>query len=365
MILDPQYREMDALSNSRIKFFLYNSPKLYYDKFVNPLHPTEVEFSTESTDIGDLVDCYTTTPDLFDKFYYISGDVKCSNDMKAILTKAYQRIQHTEAETLDDKRKRNARLTDISLVSDIAVEIAREHMTIDIKTGEEKKGYRGNYGDDALSNLFIKEGKSFYEDLGTANGRKILDMTTDTKAKNAKAALYDDPFTGPILDTKATKDISIHRQWMVTAIIDKMHCKILIDFAIRDSKNMIIYPKDIKTTFSHKQFMINYKSLLYGLQGAFYEGVLQRAFPKYKIAPFEYLVVTTNSGEAPLKYRLMREEKDDYTKVWLKALDDIKWHNDNGLWAYPREYYENNYIPLNTGITPSELQSSLGVDDLF
>lgn len=375
MILDDHYRELNAVSNSAIKYFLRYGPKLYYDRFIDPSRTDPPEVSTESTDIGDLVDCYLTTPELFDKYYYISGDVKCSPDVKAILNKTWQKVSVVHS---DDPHAKREWLINIEDVMGVVIETAREHISIDPETGQEKKGYRNKYGDDALAKYFKEVGKSYYEDLGTAGNRKILDMSTDVIAKETMQQLLDNDITGKILSMKSTGEaFVVYKQNMLQVTINGMECKALLDFCAVDHKLRSVYVADIKTSTSHQQFQINYRQHMYGNQAAFYTGMLKAVYPGYNIIPFEFIVGCTQSGEDPMVYRMDPQELAIYTNGavlkngmtipgWRATLDLIKWHTEQDLWRYPKECYDAGYITLKSYTAEAVDISGIDKDvDLF
>lgn len=363
MILDQDYRTLEAVSNSSMKVFRKEGPKAYFDNFIDPLRVKEREKSTESTDVGDLVDCLITQAAAFDKFYYISGGVKVSADEKAIL----DGVWHETLSNLTLAREAggaglgmeqaltSTMLKDVYLVTDAIVRHARV-----LDMGDGKIGYRSNYGDEALAAHFVKKCAAYYSDLGAANGRKVLDQTTYNTAVAAKNALLEDSLTGPLFNTEGLGDhIELLMQHMVTAQINGVLCKILLDYALFDHKNKTIWPKDVKTAFSHEQFKINYRKYDYANQGSFYSGVLKHVFSEYTVMPFEFIVCTTNSGEAPMIYKMSATElaiakhggilkSGAVISGWMNLVEEIGWHLKTSNWIWPKDYYDNGFIILNT-----------------
>lgn len=363
MILDSDYRTLAAVSNSTMKDFRKEGPKFYYDNYLDPNRPEPREWSTESTDIGDLVDCLLTQPQAFDKFYYISGDVKVSPDFRKVLDAGWYLVLQfltTDKGMTHEAALQHIALRDISNPFAITalISAARNVDTVD-KDGKPSKGYRNNYGDEALEKYIKTEGSAYYSDLGVANGRKILDMTTYNVAVKCKQSILTHDTIGKLFDLPVSKTERLYGQLMVTHEVNGVLCKILLDYTKFDDKNKIIWPKDVKSARSHKQFMLNYVAYDYANQGSFYSGILKQAYPEYTIAPFEFIVGCTDSGEDPMIYRMSEAEltiardgaqlKTGKTvQGWMNTVNAIGWHIKNDLWRYPKEFYDNGYIMLNT-----------------
>ena len=363
MILDQDYRTLEAVSNSSMKVFRKEGPKAYFDNFIDPLRVKEREKSTESTDVGDLVDCLITQAAAFDKFYYISGGVKVSADEKAILDGVWHEVLSSLTLAREaggaglemEKALASPMLQDISLVG---LAIIRHARVLDM--GDGKIGYRSNYGDEALAAHFVKKCAAYYSDLGAANGRKVLDQTTFNTAVAAKNALLEDSLTGPLFVVNDLDEhIELKMQLMVTAPVNGVLCKILLDYVLFDHKNKTIWPKDVKTAFSHEQFRINYRKYDYANQGSFYSGILKIVYPTYTVMPFEFIVCTTNSGEAPMIYKMTSTEltiakngavlKSGTTiSGWMNLVEEIAWHLSTSNWIWPKDYYDNGFILLNS-----------------
>lgn len=389
MILDQEYRLLAAVSNSTMKDFRTKGAKFFFDNYVDPMRPEPREWSTESTDIGDLVDCLLTPgltssgiQKLFEKYYYITGDVKISLDFKKVLDTAWQAVlkhllEHTKLKY--EEALQNEMLINCEAAMDYIIKAARDIVIID-KDGKEKTGYRSNYGDEAMAKLVRTDGAAYYKDLGTANGRKIIDQTTYNIAVRAKDSVLNHDVIGKLFEIPANKkEAELKGQLMLQANIVNVPCKSLLDYTKFDHINKIIYPKDVKSALSHAQFMINYVRFDYPYQGSFYTGMLKAVYPDYKVAPFEFIVCCTDSGEDPMTYRMTEREltiaRDGAVlksgrKVpgWMNTLNEIRWHYEHDMWRYPREYYDKGFISLNT--FNSESIEGLGdsaedVDDIF
>lgn len=351
MILDQDYRVNPGVSNSAIKDFINHGPKLYFDKYVDETRVSPAEWSTESTDIGDLVDCMSTTPHLFDTYYYVSSGVKGTKEFKDILHRARElAIEHvTGVLNLPHNQVDNHPIL-------LKPEEAKPFL---LKAAREAD-YQRKYLDETLANYMVTHGGAYYSDLSVAAGRKVIDMTTKMVADKTKESLFNSDTIGPILSQQSENGIEAIKQGMITIkTADGVFCKILVDHMLIDHDAKMIFPSDIKTSLSHQQFLISYYKFLYGNQGSFYSAVLQDKYSGYAIAPFRFIVGTTDSGEDPMIYKMSKSELDIYKngavlksgrkiRGWRNVLDDIKWHTDQNLWRYPREYYNNGFMTLTS-----------------
>lgn len=379
MILDLDYRKLLAVSNSTMKDFVKEGPMFYYDNYLDPDRPEPKEWSTESTDIGDLTDCLLTQPKMFDKYYYISGDVKVSADFRKVLDTGWANVLSmltTVKKLKYEDALKNHMLQTMTSPEVMQILIASARNVEVEKDGKITKGYRNNYGDEALAKYILAEGTAYYKDLGVANGRKILDQITYNIAVRCKDGILNHETVGSVFRPTKDKSIEVKGQLMVTAVIAGVLCKILVDVAKFDHARKIIWPKDVKTARSHKQFMINYINYDYANQGSFYTGVLQAAYPDYTIMPFEFLVGCTDSNEDPMIYRMSDTEieiarngatlKSGKTvKGWINTVKRIGWHIENDMWRYPKEFYDNGYILLNTYSNDSIEAAGEDIEDIF
>lgn len=353
MILDDKYRTFNGVSNSGIKDFIKHGPQIYYNKYVDPLRVAAPEQSTESTDIGDLTDCLSTQKDRFNDFYYIMSDVPTAA-VKWIIEKAREYVlADLKAGTINQVLTTNAKYAMHYLLK-----AAGEY----INPITEKTGYHANYKPDTLFDLLIEKGGKYYIDLAQAKGRRIIDHELNNTAERIIKDFKDHDLIGPILfsgENEQEEGIVVEKQFMVTAMIEGVICKILLDHVKFNNTSKTIWPKDVKTSMSHRQFMINYIEYNYGNQGSFYTKVLQAAYPDYMIMPFEFIVGCSESEENPYIYRMSHNEiklqmqgaitkSGREHKGWLSVLKDIKWHTDNGKWQYPREVYEKGYRLIDT-----------------
>lgn len=378
MILDERYKLFPGISNSMMKVFMADGPTIYFNTFVDPMKAEAVEFSTESTDIGDLADCLTTTPELFDKYYYITGDVKLSNAQKEILMAARSKaIKFATSSGLSAQAAlEHPSVKDAKNAGPFFVEAAREYRDPTKNEEDAKKGYQGAWKDETMAAHFVEKGASFYNDLTLAAGRKIIDQSLFNIAERIKEQIMNHDTIGPLFEKPTNPDIEVITQYMVTVDINGVMCKILIDHFTADHKNKVIWPRDVKTALSRKQFRLNYDKYNYPYQGSFYSGVLAHKYPGYTIMPFEFIVACTDTNEEPIIYRMSERElsiirdgavlkSGKSVMGWMNVLELIKWHDSTGQWRYPKEYYDNGVVIIDSYIGEGELEASNADVDIF
>lgn len=378
MILDDKYRVHPGISNSLIKDFNKKGPKVFFDTYIDPLRPERLEWSTESTDIGDLCDCLLTTPEQFDKYYYVSGDVKVSAPQRAILDAARAmaiKSAVSKGLTLQEALGHPA-VNKIFDAGEFLLKCAREYRDPAKSEEEAKKGYQGNYKDDTLIKHLIEVGAHYYADLSTAAGRKVIDQTTYNVAELKKREALSDERIGLLFTEKPTDAVYVKNQHMVVTTINGVEVKILLDWVRFDHTNKRITPKDVKTALSRVQFKLSYESFGYGNQGSFYSGVLKHAYPDYTIDPFEFIVLFTDTKEDPMLYRMSQAELDIYRdgavlksgrvlNGWVNTLSEIKWHTETGNWRYPKSYYEKGFQIIDSFSMESVESTADGDADIF
>lgn len=379
MILDERYKLDPAISNSLMKAFVSDGPTVFFDTYLDPLRAEAREFSTESTDIGDLTDCLVTTPEQFNKYYYITGDVKLSAAQKEIMLAARALAIKTvcDAGLSAQAALEHPSVTTAAKAGDYFVAAARAYRDPKKNEEEAKKGYQGAWKDETMAKHFIEAGESFYSDLTIAAGRKIIDQSLFNIAEKKKLQMLEHENIGQWFKEKSTETVEVLFQHMVKVSINGVDCKILLDYCRIDHKAKRIVPKDVKTALSRKQFVINYEKYGYPNQGSFYTGVLQHKYPGYIVEPFEFIVACTDTSEEPIVYRMSQRELDvtrdgavlksgKRIAGWINTLEVIKWHMDSGHWRYPKEYYDNGFVVIDSykeeGI---EEIGSAGDEDIF
>jgi len=154
------------------------------------------------------------------------------------------------------------------------------------------------------------------------------------------------------------EEIVIIDQLVLTAEINGITYKGCLDKVIINHNTRIIYPKDLKTTSkflpttpeSVAYFILDFR---YDIQSSLYTKLLQRNFPDYTIAPFEFLVGSFITPDlSPVRIQMTHEaltnayDGFEYNgrkyKGWKKLSNDLLWHYETQEFNYWRDAYEAN-----------------------
>lgn len=344
MIQPNEYSNLRNISQSDLKLLIKN-PKRFY----NTIEMGErIESYGQHFIIGDLVDCMLTCPENM-KNYHTDG-VSCSETVQQIIENAIRLIYNREEDSQEIQK----------MLSN--VDHAREYL---IQAGREKE-WNSKYGDDALFNAIKKQGGRYFE-LKAKYPEKIIVSATDYAiAKRCVEAIEKDPITGPIVN-HVNKSV----QLILTGSYSNTETKGLLDLCIIDDERKTIYPYDIKTVRNMSEFIGNYHAFGYGYQGSWYTDLLEQNYPEYKIAPFRFIVASTDVDlskdasydDSPLVYTMSKVEcklykEGGYDKFgnkvtgWTEAILNLEWHRRTNNWQYPRSYYQHKemYIDSNAPI---------------
>jgi hypothetical protein len=97
----------------------------------------------------------------------------------------------------------------------------------------------------------------------------------------------------------------------------------------------------------------------YYLQAAYYyDGLNWRIknhdeVDDYQMLPFEFVVISSKNLHNPLVYQTTENDlsvgrnggklsyNDREVRGWIQLIKDLKWHERNNKWSYPREVYES------------------------
>ena len=321
MILDQDYLSNTAQSQSRLKKLLLH-PNLYanYDPNSDMDEPAEV------TVIGDGVDLLLTQGEhIFLKQFYFSTVERPTGQMGDFVWHLFANRNDTMAEN-------------------IAYELA---------------GFKR----DTLAKVrerFEKEGRAYYDDLIAGEGKKVVTPTQYNTIQVIANSLKTNPFTSKYI--LGNSQYKVYTQQAINFQYEGIECKGLLDLVVVDTVNNILYPIDLKTTTTSLNYWV--ETLLkhrYDFQAAFYtEGLMRSDLSKYgknlKINNFRFIVESQKYPGSPLIYEmsnnLMALGKTGGTYLhkeyegFDQAIDRLKWHSANDLWAYTREDYQNDGLRI-------------------
>lgn len=321
MILDEDYLSNTAQSQSRLKKILLH-PNLYINYDPN----SDMDEPAEVTVIGDGVDLLLTQgEDVFMEQFYFSTVERPTGQMGDFVWHLFANRNDTMAEN-------------------IAYELA---------------GFKR----DTLAKVrerFEKEGKAYYDDLIAGEGKKVVSPIQYATIQNVANTLKMSPFTSKYV--VGNSQFKVFTQQSLQFEYEGVACKGLLDLVVVDTVNNILYPIDLKTTTTSLNYWI--EMLLkhrYDFQAAFYtEALKQTDLSIYgenlTIHNFRFIVESQKYPGSPLIYemsdKLMDLGKTGGTYLgkeyegFHQAIERLKWHSENDLWAYTMEDYQNDGLRI-------------------
>lgn len=321
MILDQDYLSSTAQSQSRLKKIL-----LHPNLFINYDPNSDMDEPAEVTLIGDGVDLILTQgEDIFMEEFHFSTVERPTGQMGDFVWHLYANRNDTMAEN-------------------IAYDLA---------------GFKR----DTLAKVrerFEKEGKSYYDDLIEGTGKKVISPNQHALIYNIAQTLKSHPFTSKFV--AGNSQFKVFTQQALNFEYKDVACKGLLDLVVVDTINNILYPIDLKTTTTSLNYWT--ETLMkhrYDFQAAFYtEGLKQTDLSIYgenlTIHNFRFIVESQRFPGSPLVYEMSDDAmtlgqfggvfQDKKYEGFHQAINRLKWHSENDLWAYTMEDYQNEGIRI-------------------
>ena len=306
-----EYRALDAVHYSQLSALSYS-----------PNSVNEPREESDSLSLGSVVDCMVTTPtELRDKF--------------KVLTTSEPTGQMLEF----CKAKLNGKNDEESYI------IA---------------GFKRDKLETVISR-YDSEGKAYVEERLDLKERNIKGISYEMyeQALSMKEKVLNHEFTKKYFDTDKYE---IYYQVPIIDEVNRTSVKILLDILLVDKVTKKLIPIDLKTTSSSVfTFKGEFLKWHYYLQAALYWLVVQHKVNDdesqtydSKVEDFKFIVVNSNPFEPPIIYNvtatdlqigiLGTENSKRSIKGVLQLIEDLKWHKEKNLWAYPREIYENEGV---------------------
>ena len=308
------YREYKAINYSLLSKLLFDPSQVKQD-----------QKETEAMGFGSLFDCLITDSDRFDSEYVVS-----------------------------DVEKPTGQLGDIV---DLLIEYRNEEVSFEenlIRAYEELKARNGGKLRDKLEKFaerMVIEGRPYLEFIAKSFDKKVVSKDDFYLATRMKDGLKNNQFTRQFFDM--SYDWETKFQVPLEGVINGHKFKGLLDMLLINEAKKEIIPIDIKTTSSYpNQFQKSVAKWNYLIQAALYYDLVKLNYPDYKVHDFTFLVSSKVLPDKPFVWianELARSVGKHGTtlpkyevKGYLQLADDLKWHEDSGLWEYPRSTYENN-----------------------
>lgn len=208
-------------------------------------------------------------------------------------------------------------------------------------------------------------GIEYLESQIKSQDKKVVSEELYSNARQATRTLKTHEFTRRYFrnpDRNVEIQFQVPILWDPSYYDDELDCraKSLLDIVILDHKNKTVKPVDLKTTSSSVHlFERKMKKWGYYLQAPYYTDGLYWTVQNhddindYEVLPFEFVVISSKSLNHPLVYECTSNDLlcgreggvlsygNREVKGWIQLIKDLKWHERNDKWDYPREVYES------------------------
>lgn len=220
----------------------------------------------------------------------------------------------------------------------------------------------GNWKDETKINKVITSGEDYYNLLCRAEGKTILDGFMYDQVRNTCNTLVTHPFSADKINARDDDTEVIYQFPIFWKYLD-YDCKSLLDILYIDHKSKTIYPRDLKTSFTHILGFIqtNYLKFRYYLQESFYTDAviywknnIQTELKDYKVAPFEFIIISSQDYSRPLIYKGNQDSYElgkfggivdgRYRKGYKQLIEERAWYIKNEKYSYPYEIYQSNGV---------------------
>lgn len=329
------YALSSAISQSDLKMLRKDITQFFSQVEMGDRQPKR---ATRSLEVGDIVDCLLTNPNGMED--YVTNGVGCSEALKEIVDTALFNINNIKDA---DSKQQCLTIKEKSLV--YLVKAARE------------KNWNKQWSDEAIGNNVWKQAGRYFELRALHPDKVIVPPDLYQQAKKAAEKIEADTITGPII--RGEGGFRIEKQLELYGHYSSTDQKGLLDLGLFDDKNRIVYPYDIKTVVCMAQFLSNYYKYGYGYQGSWYDDLLKQSYPDYVVKEFRFIVTSTTTDEAPMVFRMPKTEialyaEGGYDRLnrkvigWKETVMDLEWHRRTGNWSYPRSYYQNKELVIDS-----------------
>lgn len=338
-ITNDNYREYDAINYSLLS---------QLDR--NPSGVNKDVVETEGMIFGTLVDMMCFEPNrVKDTFYVSDADREPSKTAKLLADYILENNTNFDTISIDTDSVVLAQTDNFDNVANLSDLLEEAKEALGKSTSFEKYG-----------------GVEYLREQLLSKDKYVISQEEYNRARQAMMTLKTHPFTKKYFHTN-DPNIDIHFQvpilWEPSEWDDeiKWQSKSLLDILIINHDKKTVTPVDLKTTSSSPyRFESSLIKWRYYLQASYYwYATLQSVkededLKDYDVMPFEFVVISKKALQHPFvfttNYRLLECGKDGGhikrwdtdVRGWRQLIKDLKWHEKEDKWDYPREVYENN-----------------------
>jgi hypothetical protein len=316
----PSYSLLKAINDSGPK--VINSPK---------------EFSSDSIDLGSLVDCIIFTPDEVDNRFYSKPIEKPTAQVLQLADSLFEGLQSELIEPSDIQLFQE---NEYKLVFDKISELSLFGNIKDLKKVEAKFN----------TPLFW----NYLKALIDANGKTIISPELMEEANEIVTNLKMGSKTSKIFNNfSAINPNKVLNQLQFIIEVEGKAVKGMLDTVIIDHVNKKIKPYDLKVTeYRQKSFKYQFKSMKYYLQAALYQEAMHEFkdnnYPDYEVENFRFIVYSRSD-----RYGYIWQVSDEWLQVGFNGdkennivgikelLKDYYYYVENEEFVIERDIFEN------------------------
>lgn len=323
---EKEYRKLDRLSASDLRLFVQDRKKFF--KTVVMKEEAEEEEYSKSLLIGDLVHTLLLEPQNFDNKYLMSI---CQSPPTGLMLAFVEALyKYTKLNTAEGEVTK-----DFKYLAEEAYKESGFKITLDAVL----KKFVGSNAEDYYNE--IRQARSL--------GKVVVCVDDISIAEKIVNNLESHPFTGYIFkeDEYSQTEVKIEDYE-----IDGVEMKSMLDKILTDDVDGRKQVHDIKVVWDNQNFYREYYlKRRADIQGYVYWRAACHRYPDDIVLPPVFIVADSANFYAPLKYAMTTEDLNNayngfevngrrYKGV-KEILQEITWAQENGIWTYSREEYEN------------------------
>lgn len=313
-ITTPYYEDMTRISNSNIGWFIKYGPAYLHKMLTNPLE----EDSTAAMKRGTMIHMYLLQPKEF--------------------AETYEQLDITEPKSVNQKKFCEALANSVEIEPDLAL----------------LNAYKNAYSTVGQSDdLMLSKAKEMASTL-----KSYIDYLKD-KDHKIKISRYDVAMLENIRDNiehhKLAKKLlnpdggDTYHEFHINWEREEVQCKSLLDSINFDYEAKLCTIVDLKTTVHIGCFEESMKEYDYLRQLCFYREAAKWYIDNELCMDstewmFEmYIIAIDTVGDNEIRvFRLYHSQVQSRLYTIIKALQDIRWHQQTGKWDHHKAYYDGD-----------------------
>jgi hypothetical protein len=337
---EAEYRALEIDSYSSLKVFIEDRRK-YYRRFV--LREPVRDEDTASTIFGSLVDCLQFTPGEFEERYSLA----VSQVPTGQYGKFIDELMKVTLRSLDESGTVTRDLEDMMEDAYKAVKFDRSGNIVDFK----RDSFEVVKGKFLGSDLEMR-----YRELRDSHGKTVVELKDVENATAIVNELKNNFVTKAVMSLVTNERFEVYNQFPIIGDIWGYPMKCLVDRLIIDTHKKEIFIIDLKTAWDNEgEFVNNYFKYKYYIQTGIYHTLVDQwrfnNLKEYRLNLPKFVVAESNNYKNPLIYEITEEVyqqaidgfkiRGKYYPGVIKAIEDLKWHKETGIWSISKDNYMN------------------------